>query len=236
MLAPNHALPSANPLGFTDHLWAVVHRNQHGRTERGCRIAVGLETVSTTKIYRDATRPDMPTHTLKLALAYFAGTGRAPESMIAATRSAATILGQCGVLFSALELYRLEDSARYHYYVTARARELARRVPLPRPTIYFVIDTLQRPAFDAEAIGRGNSKTRPELTDTVWVMLDAPDLGIVLAHELVHVLMDSGEHVDEAGNLMRGETAPENTRLDAGQCTRLRDTATANGLLHRLEQ
>jgi hypothetical protein len=48
--------------------------------------------------------------------------------------------------------------------------------------------------------------------------------------------MDSGEHVDEAGNLMRAETAPENTRLDAGQCARLRDTATANGLLHRLEQ
>jgi hypothetical protein len=198
--------------------------------------AVGVETVSTTKIYRDAIRPDLPTHTLKLALAYFPGTGWAPETMIAAARSAAIILGPCGILFSTLELYRLEGSANYHYYATARSRELARRVPLPRPTVYFAIDTRQRPAFDAEAIGRGNSRTRPELADTVWIMLGAPDLGIVLAHELVHVLMDSGEHVDEAGNLMRAETAPENTRLDAGQCARLRDTATANGLLHRLEQ
>lgn len=196
----------------------------------------GHETVSTANIYRDAIRPDMPTHTLKLVLAYFPGTGWTPETMIGATRRAATVLGQCGILFSALELYRLEGSAHYHYYATARSRELARRVALPRPTVYFVTDTLQRPAFDAEAIGRANSRTRPELADTVWVMRGARDLGIVLAHELVHVLMDSGEHVDEDGNLMRAEAAPENTRLDAGQCARLRDAATANGLLHRLEQ
>jgi hypothetical protein len=196
----------------------------------------GHETVATANIYRDAIRPDMPTHTLKLVLAYFPGNGWTPETMIGAARSAATILGQCGILFSALELYRLAGSARYHYYATARSRELAQRVPLPRPTVYFVTDTLQRPAFDAEAIGRGNSRTRPELTDTVWVMLGARDLGIVLAHELVHVLMDSGEHVDEAGNLMRAETAPGNRRLDAGQCARVRDAATANGLLHRLKR
>ena len=194
------------------------------------------ETVSAANIYRDAIRPDMATHTLKLALAYFPGTGWTRETMIGAARSAATVLGQCGILFSALELYGLEGNARYHYYATARSRELARRVPLPRPTVYFVIDTLQRPAFDAEAIGRGNSSTRPELADTVWVMRGARDLGVVLAHELVHVLMDSGEHVDEAGNLMRAETAPGNTRLDAAQCARLRAAATTNGLLHHLEQ
>ena len=67
------------------------------------------------------------------------------------------------------------------------------------------------PAFDAEAIGRGNSGSRPELRDTVWIALGSRDLGIVLAHELAHVLMDSGEHSDEPGNLMRDETAPENT-------------------------
>ena len=53
----------------------------------------------------------------------------------------------------------------------------------------------------------------------------------MLAHELVHVLMDSGDHSDEAGNLMREDTAPGNPRLDEAQCSRLRATATANGLL-----
>jgi hypothetical protein len=43
--------------------------------------------------------------------------------------------------------------------------------------------------------------------------------------------MDSGEHSEESGNLMREETTPQNTRLTQAQCARLRETATANGLL-----
>lgn len=35
-------------------------------------------------------------------------------------------------------------------------------------------------------------------------------------------------------NLMLPDTSPVNTRLNAVQCARLRDTATANGLLQRL--
>jgi hypothetical protein len=100
-----------------------------------------------------------------------------------------------------------------------------------RPAVYFVRDTRSRPAFDAEAIGRGNSRTRPEIADTVWMTAAARDPGVVLAHELAHVLMDSGEHSEEAGNLMRGETSARNTSLSARQCARLRDTGTANGLL-----
>ena len=57
------------------------------------------------------------------------------------------------------------------------------------------------------------------------------DPGIALAHELAHVLMDSGEHSDAERNLMREETSPRNRSLSAAQCTRLRDTGRANGLL-----
>lgn len=194
------------------------------------------QTVSATDIYPGTTPRSAPTHAIRLTLAYFPDAGWSPETVIDAARVAAAVLGQCQVVFSALELHRLEGSACYHYYHTAVARELAHRVPLPRPTVYFVADTLQRPAFDAEAIGRGNSTTRPELADTVWITRAARDLGIVLAHELVHVLTDSGEHVEEPGNLMRPETKPQNTRLDAGQCARLRDTAAANGLMQRLKE
>jgi hypothetical protein len=43
--------------------------------------------------------------------------------------------------------------------------------------------------------------------------------------------MDSGEHSEEPGNLMRDETSAGSTVLSAAQCTRLRDTGRANGLL-----
>jgi hypothetical protein len=196
----------------------------------------GHETLSVTALYRDSIQPLTPTHTLELVFAYFPDAGWSPEVLIDAARAATGILRQCEILVSALTLHRLEGDTRFHYYATSRSRELARRLPLQRPTVYFIAETLQRPAFDAEAIGRGNSKTRPELADTVWITRNARDLALVVVHELAHVLMDSGEHVEEPGNLMRAETAPENTRLDAAQCARLRDTAVAHGLLHPTEK
>ena len=113
------------------------------------------------------------------------------------------------------------------------ARELARRYPVERPAVYLVRDTRNRPAFDAEAFGRGNSRTRPELADTVWMTAATRHAGTAMAHELAHVLMDSGEHSDAPGNLMRDETAEGNTVLSEAQCARLRDTGSRNGLLAR---
>lgn len=167
---------------------------------------------------------------LDLALAYFAG-GWTPDVIEAAVRESARILAQCDVTVASAELVLIAAPARYRDFHTPDSRELARTLQLPKPTIYFVAGTRQQPAFDAEAIGRGNSGTRPELRDTVWVMRGARDLEIVLAHELAHVLMDSGEHSQAPGNLMREDTAPGNNRLSGAQCARLRETATANELL-----
>jgi len=100
-----------------------------------------------------------------------------------------------------------------------------------KPAVYLVRHTKSRPAFDAEAIGRGNSRTRPEIADTVWMTAATRDPGIALAHELAHVLMDSGEHSEEQGNLMREETSPRNTTLTAEQCARVREAGSRNGLL-----
>ena len=171
-----------------------------------------------------------PSHHLSLVLAHFDGVWT-PQAIHASVRRSAQILAQCGVAIAKAELVLLDTPARYQEFDTPDSRELARALPLPRPTIYFVAGTRQQPAFDAEAIGRGNSGARPELSDTVWVTRGARDLDIVLAHELAHVLMDSGEHSREPGNLMREDTAPQNTRLSQAQCARLRETATSNGLL-----
>ena len=170
-------------------------------------------------------------HHLNLTLAYLEGSGWSPEVIEAALRQSAQILGQCGVALEKVEMILVRAPGHFQDFYTPISRELARTLNLDKPTIYFVAGTRQRPAFDAEAIGRGNSRSRPELRDSVWVTRGTRDLGIALAHELAHVLMDSGEHADEPGNLMREETAPVNTRLTESQCLRLRDTGSANGLL-----
>ena len=173
------------------------------------------------------------THELRLTLAVLEGSGWTREAIVPLAAQSARILAQCNVALVSVELVRIGAPARFRDYATPTARELARTLPLARPTVYFVADTRQRPAFDAEAIGRANSRTRPELADTVWLTRATRDPGIALAHELVHVLMDSGEHAIEPGNLMNAETAPENTRLTPDQCARLQSNATASGLLRQ---
>jgi hypothetical protein len=195
-----------------------------------CAQAQGEITIADRREISPASVP-LPSHRMVLTLAYLEGSGWAPEAIQSAALEAGRILAQCGIAVARAELIRVRAPERFLDFVTPVARELARAVPLERPTVWFVRDSRQRPAFDAEAIGRANSRTRSELADSVWVTLGTRDLGIAVTHELVHVLTDSGEHSQDPGNLMREETAPENTRLSAKQCARLRDTATANGLL-----
>jgi hypothetical protein len=180
--------------------------------------------------------PAPASHRLNLTLVNIEGSGWTRERAIAALREAATIFEQCGVSISSAEWLRLSAPPRYLDFSTPVARDLARSYPVKRPAIYLVRDTLSRPAFDAEAIGRGNSRSRPELADTVWITAAARDAGIVLAHELAHVLMDNGEHSDEPGNLMRDQTTVGSTALSAQQCARMRGTGSDNGLMQSLQQ
>ena len=173
---------------------------------------------------------------LRLTLVHFKGGAWQEGEIEAAAAQASRILGQCGIVGGTVQVVSADVDARFRIYRTPTARELARTLLPQAPAVYFVDDTRQNPAYDAEAIGRGNSRTRPELADTVWITRPTRDPGIALAHELAHVLMDSGEHSDEPGNLMRDETAPENTRLSEAQCVRLRVTGSANGLLSPVQE
>ena len=47
--------------------------------------------------------------------------------------------------------------------------------------------------FDAEAFGAANTKSRPWMQGTVWIIEGARDLPVLLAHELFHVFTNSGE-------------------------------------------
>ena len=172
-----------------------------------------------------------PAYRLRLEMAIVSGTRWAPEVILDAAKRTVAILAQCDIQVSLVQLHEFNGPQRYRYLLTPDSREFARRSGLGKPAIFFVDDTLQRPAFDAEAIGRANAKTRPEMADTVWITAAIRDLPIALAHELVHVLTDSGDHSDAADNLMRADTAPGNTHLTSEQCSSIAATGQTNGLL-----
>ena len=213
---------------------AAILASAHARETTAETIRViGRQTLTSAQIYARGAPPGTATHELRVTLAYFADGGWEHHVVLKASYHAAGILAQCGVVVTQIEIAQIMAPQRYRYFAMPASRELAHTLQLPKPTVYFVIDTRQQPAFDAEAIGRSNGKTRPELVDTVWITRATRDPGIALAHELSHVLMDSGEHVAEPDNLMREDTAPENTRLNPAQCARLRAAGTRNGLLLR---
>ena len=173
------------------------------------------------------------THELRLFLYTFRGGRWRSGDIVMATWEGARFLAQCGVVLAGAELRLIDAPRRFHVYSTPVSRELLRSLSATKPAIFFVEDTQSEPAYEAESIGRENAKTRPELTDTTWVTYGARDLSRAVAHELVHLLSDSGGHSEEPGNLMRMDTDPENTRLNDAQCQRLRATGEANGLLKK---
>lgn len=169
--------------------------------------------------------------TLRLSVVQLEGGGWTKERALDAVRETAAILAQCDIAVVRVEWIRLAVPPRYLDFFTPLSRELARLHPFDRPVVYLVRETRNRPAFEAEAIGRGNSRSRPELADTVWMIAPVRDAGVALAHELAHVLMNSGEHSDEPGNLMQEATTPGNDRLSPAQCAQMREVATANRLI-----
>lgn len=165
--------------------------------------------------------------------AHFEGTAWGRDALRDPARRMAAIMGQCGIHVPAIDVRVLAGPETYRYFHERIARELARRLELPTPTVWFVRDTLQVEAYDAEAFGKANTATRPELRYSAWLTEGIREPGLALAHELVHVLMDSGRHVDTPDNLMRADTAPGNTGLTPRQCDAIVEKGLENGLLTR---
>jgi hypothetical protein len=164
---------------------------------------------------------------------HFAGTRWKIDDIVRAFAPAADLLAPCGVAVERGELATLNTDRRFHFYYTPISRELVRELGTPKPAVFFVEDTRNNPAFDAEAIGLANAARRPELANTVWIAYGTRDLDHAIAHELVHVLSDSGEHSSDPANLMHEETSGRSTTLTPAQCERMRSRGEANGLLVR---
>jgi len=154
--------------------------------------------------------------------------------LMQALQFAQATLGQCAISFEDVTLTQVEVPAYLQDLATGPSRtlmqELRRSGPERRLTVVFANDTRMATPFDAEAFGRANTRRRPWLQDSVWLSAIIKDEGIALAHELFHVLANSGAHVDEPGNLMQAMTQGDNTRLSASQCKQARENALLHGL------
>ena len=153
------------------------------------------------------------------------------SAVIDAIFAAVGILGQCRISLGRLRVTRVRVSIEHQHLDIPHSRRLAAGLAPSRPALFFVDDTRNRPAFDAEAFGTGNTRARPELRHTAWFTRRTPHLAPAIAHELFHLLADSGAHHSDIGNLMFPETAAGRQRLNPPQCAKLLEESRKNNLL-----
>lgn len=156
------------------------------------------------------------------------------ERIDQAMQTAAGILAQCGLSLTDVRIRHIDAPEYLRDLSTGVARTLMDAVRLAGPnrrlTIVLARDTKMQMPFDGEAFGRGNTRSRPWLQDSVWLTLPIVDTGLALAHEMFHVLANSGEHVDQPDNLMQRRTQGDNTALEPQQCAIVREQVVRNGL------
>jgi hypothetical protein len=143
----------------------------------------------------------------------------------------ADIIRQCGIDLLPAKMLELSAPDGVRDFSRSNAKLLIDKVGSQGPRVFFVRDTLDRPAFEAVTFGTANSKSNPALRFTVWITAATREPHIALAHELAHVLLDDGSHTRSPGNLMHSDTSSGSVELSAKQCTKMRHMARLNGLL-----
>jgi len=187
--------------------------------------------IGTAGIYGATAMPANVDLAFRAALVVLDGTNWSASILASVAGDAARIFSQCNVGLRELDVFKVRTPRRYLYFYEPHAEALVREFDVERPAVFFVRDTLQQIAFDAEAIGHANGRHRPSLVDTVWMTEAVGHSAVALAHELYHLLADSGAHADDPANLMYPETRGENTRLRDDQCIRMREAGAAFGHL-----
>jgi hypothetical protein len=149
-----------------------------------------------------------------------------------ALQQAYLILAQCAVMPGEISIHAVSGDDYLRDLSTGSARTLLGAVGSAKLTVVFARDTRMQAQYLGEAFGLGNTRLRPWLANTVWLMLDVDDAGIALGHELYHVIANSGAHVEGVANLMQPRTRPESLALTAEQC----ELAQVNGVDNQLLQ
>ena len=141
------------------------------------------------------------------------------------------VLSQCGIGVGTLKLQMVTGADYLQDLSSGSAHTLFNALDTSGLNIVFARDTRMTDAFDGEAFGEGNTRNRPWLRDSVWLMLSVENAGIALAHEMFHVIANSGEHVDDIANLMQSRTQSDNIGLNEAQCQLAQTTGLKRGLL-----
>ena len=160
-------------------------------------------------------------YVINLTVLLIEGSGWETSVVKTGVEDGVRILSQCGIASARISLWQVRAPAAHRDFHTPSARLLAATLDPPRPAVFFLGPTRNTPAFDAEAFGTGNTRMRPELRHTVWITRGAADLPETVAHELFHVLANTGSHISDTANLMHDETAPGRRHLTATQCAAL---------------
>jgi len=152
-----------------------------------------------------------------------------------ALQQAYQILAQCDIGPQKVAAFVIQADDYLLDLATGSARSLLEAAGARQPVVVFARDTQMQAAYLGEAFGLGNTRRRPWLANSVWLIRDVDDAGIALAHELHHVLANSGAHVEGQANLMQANTRPQSTELTAMQCQQAQSMGVANGLLTRVQ-
>ncbi len=142
-----------------------------------------------------------------------------------------SVFAQCSIVAVARNRIDVKTDDYLKDLASGHALTLKRKLKLSGTTVYFGRDTRMQTEFDAEAFGIANTGNRPWMTNSLWLTYGIQDTGIALAHELFHIIANSGAHSTLDNNLLRDQTAPGNTLLSEEQCARALEAGTHNGLL-----
>ncbi len=157
------------------------------------------------------------------------------EQVNSSILEAEAILNQCQIAFNSVTISKISVPEYLQDLATGPSRTLLSALQNDsefKPIkVFFARDTHMLRPTDGAAFGRGNTRRRPWLQDSVWLMENIEDAGIALAHELFHVLSNSGEHNRIENNLMQARTSPENTQIQSTQCEAAITQAKNNLLL-----
>ena len=167
--------------------------------------------------------------------AYILDNNWSNESVQTTLHTAGDILKQCNIEFANVTISQLNVPDYLKDLATGSSKTLMeslQKADEPKALkVFFARDTRMHTQFDGEAFGRGNTRRRPWLQNSVWLMNGIQDSGVALAHELFHVLSNSGEHSNLPNNLMQTRTTPSQVELLPEQCSAALDYASNNALI-----
>jgi len=182
-------------------------------------LEVGLNGVQT--LTRDVpTNADEKEHTLSLPLSVFVLNDRwTNEQVSESLLQAETILSQCQISFHSVTISQLSVPEYMQDLDTGPARTLLAALENDSEfqpiKVFFARDTRMLIPTDGASFAPANTRRRPWLQDSVWLMENIDDSGVALAHELFHVLSNDGAHTRAENNLMQPSTSPTNIQLQS---------------------